>query len=68
MFPGAGGRDTSALAPAVWVTVGGLAAGGLALQLKLQRLDKPCERDKAAGVWYPYVPIGGAVTVADGLL
>ncbi|KAI3437714.1 hypothetical protein D9Q98_000162 [Chlorella vulgaris] len=67
-LPASETRDTSALAPAVWVTVGGLAAGGLALQLKLQRLDKPCERDKAAGVWYPYVPIGGAVTVADGLL
>ncbi|KAL4856193.1 Zinc finger MYND domain-containing protein 10 [Chlorella vulgaris] len=64
-LPASETRDTSALTPAIWVTVGGLAAGGLALQLKLKRLDKPCERDKAAGVWYPYVPIGGAVTVAD---
>ena len=61
-------RDTSALAPAVWVTVGGLAGSGLALQLKLKRLDRPSERDKTAGVWYPYVPVGGALAVRDGLL
>lgn len=61
-------RDTSGLAPAVWVTVGGLAGAGLALQLKLKRLDRPAERDKEAGVWYPYVPVGGALAVRDGLL
>lgn len=52
----------------MWLTVGGLAGSGLALQLKLKRLDKPCERDKGLGVWYPYVPVGGALAVRDGLL
>jgi hypothetical protein len=61
-------RDTSGLATAMWLTVGGLAGSGLALQLKLKRLDKPSERDKEAGGWYSYVPIGGALAVRDGLL
>lgn len=61
-------RDTGGLAAAMWLTVGGLAGSGLALQLKLKRLDKPSERDKAAGVWYPYVLVGGALAVRDGLL
>ena len=52
----------------MWLTVGGLAGCGLALQLKLKRLDKPSERDKEAGVWYPYVPISGGLAVRDGLL
>lgn len=61
-------RDTSALAPAVWLTVGSLAGEGLVLQLKLKRLDRPSERDKVLGVWYPYVPVAGALAVRDGLL
>lgn len=61
-------RDTSALAPVVWLTVGGLAGSGLALQLKLKRLDRPSDRDKETGVWLPYVPIGGALSVRNGLL
>ena len=61
-------RDTSGLAPAVWLTVGGLGSSGLALQLKLKRLDRPSERDREAGVWFPYVPVGGALAVRDGLL
>jgi len=52
----------------VWLTVGGLAGSGLALQLRLKRLDRPSERDKDAGVWFPYVPVGGALAVRDGLL
>jgi hypothetical protein len=52
----------------MWLTVGGLAGSGLALQLKLKRMDKPCERDKGLGVWYPYVPVGGALAVRHGLL
>lgn len=50
------------------MTVGGLAGSGLALQLKLQRLERPSERDREAGVWLPYVPVGGALAVRDGLL
>lgn len=61
-------RDTSELAPAVWLTVGSLAGSGLALQLKLKRLDRPSERDREAGVWFPYVPVGGALAVRDDLL
>ncbi len=61
-------RNTSALAPAVWLTVGSLAGDGMALQLKLKRLDKPSERDKVQGLWYPYVPVAGALSVRDGFL
>ena len=67
-FPSSPCRDTSGLAPAVWLTVGSLGGSGLALQLKLNRLDRPEERDKDAGVWFPYVPVGGALAVRDGLL
>ena len=48
--------------------MGGLAGSGLALQLKLKRLDRPSERSKERGVWYPYVPVGGALAVREGLL
>ena len=61
-------RDVSALAPGVWLTVGSLAGSGLALQLKLKRLDRPTERDRVAGVWFPYVPVGGGLTVREGLV
>ena len=61
-------RDTSALAAAVWLTVGSLAGDGLALQLKLKRLDRPTERDKGTGEWFPYVPVAGALSVRDGFL
>ncbi|KAL4451614.1 hypothetical protein ABPG75_007276 [Micractinium tetrahymenae] len=67
-LPAADTRDTSGLAPAMWLTVGSLAGSGLALQLKLKRLDRPSERDREAGVWFPYVPVGGALAVCDGLL
>ena len=51
------------------MTGGGLGSrGGLALQLRLKRLDRPSERDRVAGVWYPYVPVGGALSVREGLL
>lgn len=48
--------------------MGGLAGSGLALQLKLQRQERPSERDREAGVWLAYVPVGGALAVRDGLL
>ncbi|PSC69454.1 Zinc finger MYND domain-containing 10 isoform B [Micractinium conductrix] len=67
-LPASETRDASALAPAVWLTVGSLAGPGLALQLRLKRQDRPSERDRNAGVWLPYVPVGGALAVRDGLL
>lgn len=56
------------LPPAVWVTVGGLASPGLALQLKLKRMVRPSERDKVSGAWHAYVPMGGGLAVRNGLL
>ncbi|GAB4819300.1 hypothetical protein N2152v2_006346 [Parachlorella kessleri] len=67
-LPASETKNTSALAPAVWLTVGSLAGDGMALQLKLKRLDKPSERDKVQGLWYPYVPVAGALSVRDGFL
>jgi hypothetical protein len=67
-LPAAGGRDASALPAALWVTVGGLAAGGLALQLRLRRLNRAAERAGAGGAWCAYAPAGGALSVRDGLL
>ena len=49
-------------------TVGSLAGSGLALQIKLKRLESPSGRDRVAGVWFPYVPVWGAMAVRDGLL
>lgn len=50
--------------PAVlWVTVGILAADGLAVQIKLKKADQPTIKDKQAGVYWVYYPAGGAVTV-----
>ena len=40
----------------------------MALQLKLKRLEKPSERDKVLGVWYPYVPVAGALSLREGFL
>lgn len=59
--------STSCLAaPAVvWVTIGILASNGFALQLKLKRNDQSREKDKTTGVYYVYMPVGGAVTVLD---
>jgi hypothetical protein len=54
--------------PVVWVNIGLLAEDGLVLQLKLKRAEKPRERDKVAGVWYAYHPVGGALTVLRGVL
>ncbi len=67
-LPAAGGRDARALPAALWVTVGGLATGGLALQLRLRRLDRAAERTGAEGAWCAYAPAGGALSVRDGLL
>ena len=36
-----------------------------AVQLKLKRAEKPKTRDKAAGVWYIYHAVGGAITVLN---
>ena len=47
----------------LWLTVGLLAVDGLTVQLKLRKADKPSERDKAAGLWYAYHVVGGALTV-----
>lgn len=49
--------------PVVWVNIGLLAEDGVVLQLKLKRAEKPRERDRVAGVWYAYHPVGGALTV-----
>lgn len=51
--------------PIVWVNVGILADEGLVLQLKLKRAEGNTghERDKIAGGWYSYHPMGGALTV-----
>ena len=48
--------------------LGSLAGDGMALQLKLKRLDKPSERDKVQGLWYPYVPVAGALSIREGFL
>jgi hypothetical protein len=62
-------RDTSALPPALWVTVGTLRGEGLALQLKVRRLDRAEERGGGGGgAWCAYTPVGGALSVRDGLL
>lgn len=34
-------------------------------QLKLKRAEKAKTRDKAAGVWYIYHAVGGAITVLN---
>lgn len=49
----------------VWLTIGILATDGFALQLKLKRDAGAAVRDKEAGVYCAYVPVGGAVTVRD---
>ncbi|KAK9815647.1 hypothetical protein WJX72_007380 [[Myrmecia] bisecta] len=59
-------REATAQLPLViWLTVGLLATDGFALQLKLKRAEKATHRDKLAGVWYVYHPVGGAITLLD---
>ena len=67
-LPSVAVRSLAADAPAgLWVTVGLLAADGVALQLRLRRADRPVERDAATGAWCAYHVAGGAVTLlADG--
>jgi hypothetical protein len=38
----------------------------MAVQLKLERLTRPADRDRASGEWYAYAPAGGAVSVHEG--
>jgi hypothetical protein len=47
------------------VTAGRLAVNGLALQLKLRRLQRCQERDKDTGTWHAYRMVGGACAVAN---
>ncbi|KAK9825800.1 hypothetical protein WJX74_008414 [Apatococcus lobatus] len=53
------------LPQALWVTAGLLATDGLVLQLKLRQKERLKDRDRLAGTWYAYEPVGGAITVAD---
>ena len=55
--------DMDSLAAGLWVTVGLLAQDKFALQLRLKKVRAAAERDKEAGVWNVYVPVGGAITV-----
>ncbi|DBA71627.1 hypothetical protein WJX79_009519 [Trebouxia sp. C0005] len=65
-LPAPSTRDGAAELPAVvWLTAGLLATDTFALQLKLKRAEKPKTRDKAAGVWYIYHAVGGAITVLN---
>lgn len=66
-LPDAPIKDLVGELPAVvWVTVGLLAVDGAALQLKLKRTDKPTQRDRMAGSWNVYHPVGGAITIRRG--
>lgn len=65
-LPGPPCRNTAALEPVLWLTVGRLAEGGAVLQLQLSRLDQPRERDLVTGTWYPYIPGKAAWTLEKG--
>lgn len=48
--------------PALWLSAGSLDQGGV-LQLRLEKLERPRERDRVAGVWFVYRPVRGALTL-----
>lgn len=56
-------EETSSQPGILWVTVGILAADGIAVQLKLKRAETATVKDKSVGVYWVYYPVGGAVTV-----
>ena len=58
-------KDTSALAPVIWLTIGLFATDGFALQLKLKKAERPTQRNETEGSWKVYHPVGGAINVAD---
>ena len=35
------------------------------MQLKLRQKERLKDRDRLAGTWYAYEPVGGAITIAD---
>ncbi|KAL6769153.1 ZMY10 [Auxenochlorella protothecoides x Auxenochlorella symbiontica] len=65
-LPASESKNTAALEPVLWLTVGRLAEGGAVLQLQLSRLDQPRERDLVTGTWYPYIPGKAAWTLEKG--
>lgn len=48
---------------ALWLCVGGIAQGA-ALQLRVERMERPRERDRVVGAWFVYQPVRGALTLA----
>lgn len=38
---------------------------GVDMQLKLRQKERLKDRDRLAGTWYAYEPVGGAITIAD---
>jgi len=61
-------KEAAKEAPAVvWLTVGLLAADGVVLQLKLKRNTAKMEKDRNSGVYHVYFPVGGALTVQEGV-
>ena len=64
-LPTSATKDTSALAPVIWLTIGLFATDGFALQLKLKKGEQRMERDETRGSWNVYHPVGGAINLAD---
>eukprot|EP00892_Ulva_mutabilis_P008069 jgi/Ulvmu1/5634/UM023_0174.1 len=56
-------EEMAAIPTGVWVTVGLLAQDEFALQLRLKRTPKAAVRNKEAGIWNMYCPVGGALTI-----
>ncbi|CAG9466309.1 unnamed protein product [Pedinophyceae sp. YPF-701] len=52
-------------AKVLWLTVGILAQDGFVLQLKLRKGAAATEKDRHAGVYHIYYPVGGAVTISQ---
>lgn len=56
-------EEMSTLPQGVWVTVGLLAQDQFTLQLRLKRVPGSELRNREAGIWNLYRPVGGAFTV-----
>lgn len=53
----------STLPQGAWMTVGLLGQNGFALQLRLKRVPGSEIRNREAGIWHMYCPVGGALTI-----